>query len=73
MASSSSICSVSALALAALAFGAANSVATRALLQRLAGDGVEAVGTTPEQFGADLKQEIAKWGKVVKASGAKAD
>ena len=41
--------------------------------QRLAGDGVEAVGTTPEQFGAYLKQEIAKWGKVVKASGAKAD
>jgi tripartite-type tricarboxylate transporter receptor subunit TctC len=41
--------------------------------QRLAGDGVEAVGTTPEQFGAYLKQEVAKWGKVVKASGAKAD
>ena len=41
--------------------------------QRLAGDGVEAVGTTPEQFGVYLKQEIAKWGKVVKASGAKAD
>ena len=40
--------------------------------QRLAGDGVEAVGTTPEQFGAYLKQEVAKWGKVVKASGAKA-
>ena len=41
--------------------------------QRLARDGVEAVGTTPEQFGAYLKQEVAKWGKVVKASGAKAD
>ena len=41
--------------------------------QRLAGDGVEAVGTTPEQFGAYLKQEVAKWGKVVKTSGAKAD
>jgi tripartite-type tricarboxylate transporter receptor subunit TctC len=41
--------------------------------QRLAGDGVEAVGTTPEQFGAYLKQEVAKWGKVVRASGAKAD
>jgi tripartite-type tricarboxylate transporter receptor subunit TctC len=43
------------------------------ITQRLAGDGVEAVGTTPEQFGAYLKQEVAKWGKVVKASGAKAD
>ena len=41
--------------------------------QRLAGDGVEAVGTTAEQFGRYLQQEIAKWGKVVKASGAKAD
>ena len=41
--------------------------------QRLAGDGVEAVGSTPEQFGAYLKQEVAKWGKVVNASGAKAD
>jgi tripartite-type tricarboxylate transporter receptor subunit TctC len=40
--------------------------------QRLAGDGVEAVGTTPEQFGAYLKQEVAKWGKVVKTSGATA-
>jgi len=43
------------------------------VIQRLAGDGVEAVGTTPEQFAAYLKQEVAKWGKVVKASGAKAD
>ena len=41
--------------------------------QRLAGDGVEAVGTTAEQFGLYLRSEIVKWGKVVKASGAKAD
>jgi len=41
--------------------------------QRLAGDGVEAVGTTAEQFGRYLQQEIVKWGKVVKTSGAKAD
>lgn len=41
--------------------------------QRLAGDGVEAVGTTAEQFGIYLRSEIVKWGKVVKASGAKAD
>lgn len=41
--------------------------------QRLAGDGVEAVGITAEQFSRYLQQEIAKWGKVVKASGAKAD
>ena len=41
--------------------------------QRLAGDGVEAVGTTAEQFGIYLRSEIVKWGKVVKASGAKVD
>ncbi|MBY0270078.1 MAG: tripartite tricarboxylate transporter substrate binding protein [Burkholderiales bacterium] len=41
--------------------------------QRLAGDGVEAVGTTAEQFGIYLRSEIVKWGKVVQASGAKAD
>jgi tripartite-type tricarboxylate transporter receptor subunit TctC len=41
--------------------------------QRLAGDGVEPVGTTPEQFAAYLRQEIVKWGKVVKLSGAKAE
>jgi tripartite-type tricarboxylate transporter receptor subunit TctC len=27
----------------------------------------------PEQFGAFIKSEIEKWGKVVKATGAKAD
>lgn len=41
--------------------------------QRLAGDGVEAVGITPEQFGAYLRAEVAKWNKVVKAAGIKAD
>jgi tripartite-type tricarboxylate transporter receptor subunit TctC len=41
--------------------------------QRLAGDGVEAVGATPEQFGSYLRLEIAKWGKVVKLSGVKAE
>jgi tripartite-type tricarboxylate transporter receptor subunit TctC len=41
--------------------------------QRLAGDGVEAVGSSAEQFGIYLQQEIVKWGKVVTASGARAD
>ncbi|MBX9716533.1 MAG: tripartite tricarboxylate transporter substrate binding protein, partial [Burkholderiaceae bacterium] len=41
--------------------------------QRLAGDGVEAVGTSPEQFAAYLRAEIAKWGKIVKTAGIKAD
>ncbi|CAN5771288.1 tripartite tricarboxylate transporter substrate binding protein [soil metagenome] len=35
--------------------------------------GLEPVGSTPAQFGAFIKTEIAKWTPVVKASGAKAD
>jgi tripartite-type tricarboxylate transporter receptor subunit TctC len=31
------------------------------------------VAGTPEQFGAFIKSEIAKWAKVVKASGATVD
>ena len=41
--------------------------------ERLATDGSEAVGNTPEQFGAHLKTEMVKWGKVVKAAGITAD
>ena len=36
-------------------------------------DGADVVGSTPEQFGAVLKAEIAKWTKVAKAAGIKAD
>lgn len=35
--------------------------------------GVEAAGTTPQEFGAFIKSEMAKWAKVVKESGARAD
>lgn len=41
--------------------------------ERLAAQGLEAVGTTPEEFAVRLRAEIAKWGKLVKATGAKAD
>jgi tripartite-type tricarboxylate transporter receptor subunit TctC len=40
---------------------------------RLAGEGARFVPTTPQQFGAYVKAEIAKWAPVVKASGARAD
>ena len=36
-------------------------------------DAADVVGGTPEQFGAVLKAEIAKWTKVAKAAGIKAD
>ena len=41
--------------------------------ERLATLAFTPVGNTREQFGAYIKSEITKWGKVVKASGAKAD
>jgi tripartite-type tricarboxylate transporter receptor subunit TctC len=40
---------------------------------RFVSQGAEPVGSTPEEFGAFMKAEIAKWGKVVKESGAKVD
>ena len=41
--------------------------------ERLLSQGIEPLGSTPEQFGAYLRSEMGKWAKVVKASGAKAE
>ena len=40
---------------------------------RILADGAEPIGSTPEAFGAFLKKEMLKWGKVVKESGARPD
>ena len=48
-------------------------LATPETKERLATQGVEARGSTPEQFSAFLRAEIPKWSKVVRDSGAKAD
>ncbi|MBI4193592.1 MAG: hypothetical protein HY526_00795, partial [Betaproteobacteria bacterium] len=40
---------------------------------RLAADGSEAVGSTPEQFGAHIRAEVAKWKKVIQETGIRAD
>ena len=40
---------------------------------RLAADGSEAVGSTPEQFGAHIKAEVAKWSKVIKDADIRAE
>jgi tripartite-type tricarboxylate transporter receptor subunit TctC len=43
------------------------------LKERLAGMGTEPLTSTPEEFGAYLNREIAKWADVVRKAGLKAD
>ena len=43
------------------------------VIEKFSAAGAEVYATTPAQFGAILKDDIAKWSKVVKASGAKLD
>lgn len=41
--------------------------------ERVAGLGFDIVANTPEQFAAQIKVEIAKWEKVIRAAGLKVD
>ena len=41
--------------------------------ERLANQGQEAPGGTPQQYAAHLREELAKYGRIVKAAGIKAD
>ena len=41
--------------------------------QRLADDGSEPLASTPEEFTAFIKSEIARWAPVIKAAGIRAD
>jgi tripartite-type tricarboxylate transporter receptor subunit TctC len=41
--------------------------------EQLMAAGADPMTTTPEQFAAYIKTEIAKWAKVIKLSGAKAE
>ena len=51
-----------------------NAVVRRAdFRQKLAAQGAEPEGNTPEEFAAYLRAEAARWAPVVKASGARAD
>jgi tripartite-type tricarboxylate transporter receptor subunit TctC len=41
--------------------------------ERFLAQGVEPMGSTPEQFGDHIRSQMAKWGKVVRDSGVKAE
>ena len=55
-----------------------NSILVKALAnpdmrERLAGQGAEPIGNTPEEFTAQIQRDIVKWAKVVKSAGIKLD
>jgi len=39
--------------------------------ERLARDGIEPVGNTPEAFAAQIKADLERWAQVVRAAGIK--
>jgi tripartite-type tricarboxylate transporter receptor subunit TctC len=41
--------------------------------EKLIGLGTEPVGSTPEEFGAFMKSETGKWGRVIKSANVRAD
>ncbi|MGZ5163841.1 MAG: Bug family tripartite tricarboxylate transporter substrate binding protein, partial [Burkholderiales bacterium] len=42
-------------------------------IARLAGVGAIAVANTPEEFAEANRKEVAKWGKIIRENGIKAD
>jgi tripartite-type tricarboxylate transporter receptor subunit TctC len=60
-------------AVATLAAGVARAAKDPDMRKKLEEQGGEPVGSTPEEFAALLREEVAKWAEVVKVSGAKAN
>jgi tripartite-type tricarboxylate transporter receptor subunit TctC len=56
-------------AVARLHDGVVKLLGERALREKLADQGFEPVGDSPQEFAAYIKSEIAKWGKVIRDAG----
>jgi tripartite-type tricarboxylate transporter receptor subunit TctC len=41
--------------------------------ERIAGQGFDVIASTPEQFAAQIRSEVEKWGKVIRSAGIKVD
>src|SRR5919198_1190056 len=56
-----------------LATAVAGAAQSDEMRNKLAQDGAEPVGNSPEDFDRQLRDEVVRWAQVVKVSGAKAD
>ncbi len=52
---------------------AVKALATPQVKERFASLGVQPVGNTPEQFGAVIREDLARWSKVIKSAGVKVE
>ena len=52
---------------------AVKALATPQVRERFASLGVQPVGDTPEQFGALIREDLARWSKVIKSAGVKVE
>jgi tripartite-type tricarboxylate transporter receptor subunit TctC len=41
--------------------------------ERIAAQGYDVIASTPEQFAAQIRIEVEKWGKVIRAAGIRVD
>lgn len=51
----------------------AAAIATPEVQNRLARDGIEPIGSTPEQFSAYIRDAMARWARIVKDAGIRPD
>mgnify|MGYP003343571216 FL=1 len=56
-----------------LSQGLMRAITDREVKERFAATGVEPIGMPPEAFAAYLRDEYAKWGKVIRATGVKGE